>query len=254
MPDDRLAHRFTPQMNRPRAWLAATCLSFVVSVGCSASDRGDTTIVLPSDGHCDEIDVWKWATMASESLTTRPFVSRPLYDLDAADRPVVFTPGPCALCEAVVSYPDPLRHRGAPDGFERMKGRSYLYDNALYALLRTAEGRQSSARAVLDTLVALQRSDGAWGFSFMIEGGGFYNAGYVRSGAVAWVVYAMARYELRFSDDRYRSAMRRAGAWLSGRIDRPHGLIRGGLGRWVDDGAHFDPLHVAPWIDRKSVV
>jgi len=87
----------------------------------------------------------------------------------------------------VVSYPEPRRYGGGPTSFERMAGRSFVYDNALYVLLRSFEGQEVAARQVLQTIAALQRPDGAWGFSFNIRGDGFYNVDYVRTGAVAWV-------------------------------------------------------------------
>jgi hypothetical protein len=205
---------------------------------------------LPSDGRCDAPDVWKWATMASDSLSTLPFKPRPMFQADDHGAPVPFSPGPCAGCEAVRSYPAPHRHEGGPPGFERMATRSFVYDNALYALLRTAEGRQSQARAVLDTLVALQREDGGWGFSFDLVGG-FYDAGYVRTGAVAWVLYAMARYDERFGEGRYRQPMRRAGRYLAGQLDGKRVLLRGGYGRWVDDGGRFERTYVASWMSTE---
>ncbi|MEY3012082.1 MAG: hypothetical protein RIT45_817 [Pseudomonadota bacterium] len=230
---------------------AARCALLLSAVLTASACGGGPVVEPPRDGRCDDADPWHWAGLASDALHTRTFRTRAMYDLDEAERAVPFAPGPCEACEAVVSYPAPTRHPGGPVGLGRLRDRSYVYDNALYALLRTAEGRQSSARAVLDTLVALQRPDGAWGFSFAIAEDGFYNVGYVRTGTVAWVLYAMARYEARFGGGRYVASMRRAGAFLLARADPQHGLLRGGFGRWSQDGARFLPMDAPTWASTE---
>lgn len=234
-------------MTRAAARALAALLPLSLLAGCG----GGLVVTPPADGRCASAEPWSWATAASDALQTRPFRRRQLYDLDANNKPVPFEPGPCADCAAVVSYPAPTRHPGGPDGLERLVDRSFTYDNALYALLRVEEGRKSAARAVLDTLAALQRVDGAWGFSFAIEHDGFYNLGYVRSGAVAWVLYAMARYERRYGEGRYRVAMRRAAGYLRDRLEPNVGLILGGYGRWSADGASFEPLARADWASTE---
>ena len=187
------------------------------------------------------------------SLSVVPYRPKGLYDLNAKQGPVRLRERPCADCVAVRSYPNPRRHPGAPAGFERLASRSFTYDNALTALLAVAVGRRQLARRLLDTLVALQRTDGGWGFSFQLSGDGFYNEGYVRAGVVAWALYAMARYAEADPTGRYRVAMRRAGRWLLGHQQADTGLIRGGQGRWTSSDA-FEPGYRADWVSTEHNV
>ena len=122
------------------------------------------------------------------------------------------------------------------------------------ALVRLSEGRKEESRQLLSTLAALQDAQGAWGFSFNVRGDGFYNAGYIRTGVVSWVLYAMARYTEVTADRRFVPNMRRAGAWLKAQLDPSNGLIRGGKGRWVNGGARFEPTHVATWASTEHNV
>ncbi len=215
---------------------------------------GGPEVPRPAEGQCASPDVWHWAALASQSLRVERFVVRPLYDLNGSGGANHLAPVTCSDCTAVVSYPDPLRHPGAPKGFERLKQRSFTYDNALVTLVRLSESRHEEARQLLATLAALQTADGAWGFSFNIKGDGFYNAGYVRAGVVSWVLYAMARYTEVTRDRRFVPNMRRAGLWLSGRIDPANGLIRGGAGRWMDGGGRYEPGHIARWASTEHNV
>lgn len=214
-----------------------------------------TRIERPGFGRCDDANPSFWAKQASASLRTAPYVGRRVYDVAASGRPVAFRRGDVpADSRAVVSYPAPGKFSGGPAGFERLGNRSFVYDNALFVLLRTWEGSQDQARQVLQTLVALQRPDGAWGFSFNIEGDGFYNAGYVRTGAVAWVTYAFALYTVRFGDRRFVGTLRKAGQWLIGQVDGKTGLLRGGQGKWGEGGASFEPMYEADWASTEHNV
>ncbi len=192
-----------------------------------------------------------WAPKASASLTTAPFVDRTPYDVGADGTAVALPSLRCADCATARSYPEPRRWPGGPAGIERMADRSFVYDNALFALLRLDEGDVSAARQVLDALAALQTADGAWGFSFAITDDTFYNASYQRTGVVAWVLLAMARYEANTASGRFVASMRRAGGWLRGQRDARTGLLRGGRGRWLEDGARFEPAHVVDWASTE---
>ena len=234
----------------PAAWSLATLLLFTATLsGCAK------TLKRPTMGDCLKADPVQWSEAASQSLRVAAFENRRLYGIGAGGKARTFTPAPTpADSAAVVSYPDPHRYGGAPTGFARIAGRSYVYDNALYVLVRTFEGDEAAARKVLQTLVALQRPDGAWGFSFNIRGDGFYNVDYVRTGAVSWVVYALARYASRFGDRRFVPAMKRGAAWLLGRRDPRSGLFLGGQGRWLPGGARFEPGYVADWASTEHNV
>lgn len=225
-----------------------------INLGLLAACTGPQILPSAKDGRCADAEPLQWATLASASIQVVPFQTRALYDLDARDQTVPFLPGPCEDCAAVVSWPAPSRQPGGPDGFARLANRSFVYDNALTALLRVNEGKHDDARKLLDTLVALQRPDGAWGFSFALRDDGFYNAGYVRTGTVAWVLTAMAAYERTVASGRYRAAMRRTGAWLAAQRDATTGLLRGGRGEWLNDGTQFRPEHEILWASTEHNV
>ena len=224
----------------------------IASAGCSTAPPARAHQVPETVSQQCPSDKWS-ADRLWSAVTLHRYRPRRLYDLDRRQRPIRLRSRRCSDCLAVVSYPEPKRFAGGPSGFSRMKDRSFVYDNALSALVATALGRQADARALLNTLVVLQRSDGAWGFSFHIKGDGFYNQGYVRAGVVAWALYAMARYNQVFRDGRYRRSMRRAGAWLASHQDPNSGLIRGGQGRWGHQN-RFEPNYLAQWVSTEHNV
>ena len=155
--------------------------------------------------------------------------------------------------EAVLSFPHPERFAGGPDGFARLATRSWVYDAALVALWRVREGNAAAAARLLDTLAALQRDDGAWGFSFAVEGDGFYNAAYVRTGTVAWVVYAFAKYQRHSRDTRFAGVLAGGVRWLLGQVDPRTGLVRAGQGRWLGPD-RFEPDFVADFTATEHVI
>lgn len=222
---------------------AALCLmtawASLCTVGCSAS------LQRPDSGACRGADGATWLESASKSLTVLRYQPGLLYDIDARGNSVPFSIGLLpADSEAVLSFPDQDRFAGADAGFASVRDRSYVYDDALVALWRVQQRDQLRAVRMLQTLAALQRSDGAWGFSFAARGDGFYNASYVRAGTVAWVVYAFARYAEQFHDARFAAVLDRGTTWLLGQRDPACGLVLAGSGRWRD-AAHYDPGYLA---------
>lgn len=84
--------------------------------------------------------------------------------------------------------------------------RSFVYDNALMALLLLRKGRRSEAGQVLNTLAKNQREDGSLLFSYPI-GNAPTGDIYVRSGAVAWAGYAAVAYLQAEKGGPYREAI-----------------------------------------------
>lgn len=218
--------------------------------GCSAP-----VVAPPDSGRCNQLDTMVEARRAVAALTVVTYAPKTMYEVAVAGKPARFEPrkvsGPT---RAVITYPDPQRFSGGPDGFQVLKNRSYVYDNALYALWLISEGKSDESASVLRAMVALQRSDGAWGFSFDARGGQFYNAAYVRTGVVSWVVLALAQHTLAFKDPALKVALQRGVAWLQRRRDAKSGLLQGGLGRWVDDGQRFEADYVASWASTEHNV
>lgn len=137
---------------------------------------------------------------------------------------------------ALLSYP------GAPSS-DPTSTRSYVYDDALGLLWLTVTGDEERARGLARTLVAIQNEDGTWGFSFGLDG--FYNAAYVRMGAVAWAAHALAIFAQRYPDPPAAAAAEKAAqAMLAARrqgAPAAPGLIEGGRGRWSPDQKQFLP-------------
>lgn len=209
----------------------------------------------PQTGPCTTLNSWEEAQRSVAALTLVPFAQAAMYDVGADGKSVPFTcKTPSTAAIAVLTYPDPRRFSGGPDGFAHLATRSYTYDNALYVLWAVSQGDKDKAAGVLETLIALQRADGGWGFSFDAHKRRFYNAGYVRSGVVAWVVLAIARYTVVFSDRRFENALKSGVSWLNGRYSPKLELIRGGVGRWLDEGRTFEPSYIADWASTEHNV
>lgn len=205
--------------------------------------------------------------------------------------------GPLPLCAApceraaVVSF----RLRRDDELHAMLARRSFVYDDALAVFVALQRGRLAEARRLGDALAALVSPSGTIGFSFDVtagvtdgdaaHGGGpvFYDARYVRAGAVAWVGYALVRYDLAARDRRYLAVARRMARWLLARrvasepappaafapagafegdsvrpaarenarasADAPRdpraGLVLAGYGRWLDRYRRFDAAYVA---------
>ncbi len=181
------------------------------------------------------------AAAARASLDVRRFALAVVHDSTGAELPLSWPAG-ARTGELVSSYPDPSRFEGGPTGFALLGGRSFLYDDALLALDRIRIGDREGAVRVLAALAALQLPDGAWGFSVGIDDG-FYDAGLVRSGNVAFVIYAFARYAARFGGEDepwIPAAALRGGSWLLEQRDDATGLLRAGRGRWTPGGARLE--------------
>ncbi|WP_373049603.1 hypothetical protein [Vulgatibacter sp.] len=203
-------------------------------------------------GACAAPDPEAVAGQARHSIETRAF--RAGATVDAAGRPFAARlPEGFGAGEAVVSWPDPGRFAGAPDELLALSTRSFVYDNALLALERTRSGDRAGAAALLATLAALQLPDGAWGFSFDLEGP-FYDAGYVRAGTVAFAVYAFAKYASRFDDHRFRAFAGRGADWLLASRDPLTGLVLAGRGRWLESGRRFDGSYVADFVATEHQI
>ncbi len=204
---------------------------------------------------CEDPDARAVLNAARSSLVFSPYRPKKVYDLDANGRAVLFQPGRLSAdALAILSYPDPQRFAGGDSDFHRLAQRSFVYDDALAVLWLTHDGDLDRARRVLATLAALQRPDGAWGFGFGAgPEDGFYNAAYVRTGTVAWVVYALAHYRVVSRDPQFDGVAERATRWLLAQRAPGDPLLRGGAGRWRD-AAHFEPDWRADFVATEHQV
>jgi hypothetical protein len=107
----------------------------------------------------------------------------------------------------------------------RLANRSWTYDSAIAVLAFLADGDRSQAVQLLDQLAALQRTDGSIDYSFNVATG--ESDPLFRSGAIAWIGYAAAQYDLTQSSTRYDGLTAGAARWLMAR-QLTSGLIAGG--------------------------
>ncbi len=195
----------------------------------------------PTSGPCQAPNATQLLLNANNSLTFVDFTPGPAYDTAADGRARPLRLGPIAIgSKAVLSYPDPERFAGADAGFAQLSHRTFVYDQALALLWATQRGDRTLARGLAQTLEALQNQDGSWGFSFSAQGDGYYNAGYVRTGAVAWCLYALAVYQQRGDDPAALAVLHKGLNWLLLQVDSDTDLVLAGRGRWRN-GAHFEP-------------
>lgn len=118
-------------------------------------------------------------------------------------------------------------------------GRCYLYDQAIAAIaVLMYENDAQQAHAILKGVLNFQNPDGSFGFSwdtYNKEGknGNFCDFKYIRTGANAWIGYAMTFYQNFTSDDAFLTPTMKLAAWLNREIHPQYGLIKGGFGRYV---------------------
>ncbi|MEZ4401248.1 MAG: hypothetical protein R3B06_14575 [Kofleriaceae bacterium] len=117
----------------------------------------------------------------------------------------------------------------------------FVYDQAVVAAAFALAGQQADARDILDALVALQRGDGSFAFSYRRSGAAAVEVAPEVSyaGANAWVALAMNAYDGRFGTTTYRAAAERLTDYLASQ------LIDADAGRAV----RFNPvdLPTTPW-------
>lgn len=126
--------------------------------------------------------------------------------------------------------------------------RCYAYDQALCVLAFLREGDLGRAVEVARGLAQAQLPSGAWPFSF---GQVALQADpYLRTGANAWAVHALAEL-LRAAPDPSLEQSLRAGLGYLASLQHPQlGLLRGGSGRYLADGS-FDAGYTVPWFSTE---
>jgi len=122
----------------------------------------------------------------------------------------------------MVSYLIPSDDPDYPDLFSR----SWIYDDAVAAVALTVEGEYTATQTILTALAGLVDTEGKIGFSYNTHNAWFHD--YYRSGAIAWVGYAMAFYQLETGDAQYQGTAESIGDYLLTLQDPTCGSIRGG--------------------------
>ena len=124
----------------------------------------------------------------------------------------------------------------------------FLYDQAVALIAFLQLGERQAAAALVDALLATQDPDGCFPFACHQAVLSDHTVGYIRTGAVAWVCYALLLADRPAFRDWFTTpttaAARRCLAFLTGYLN-PAGLLNGGKGRYV--GNLLEPGFVVPW-------
>ena len=124
----------------------------------------------------------------------------------------------------------------------------FLYDQAVALIAFLQLGERRAARELVDALLAVQNDDGS--FPFAVDQSVLFerNGKFLRSGAIAWVCYALLLADgppfRGWFATRTDKAAKKCLAFLS-TYRNPLGLVSGGKGRYV--GTVLDPDYVVPW-------
>jgi hypothetical protein len=131
------------------------------------------------------------------------------------------------------------------DGF---MGTCFLYDQAVALIALLQAGRQQAAARLVDALLAVQNPDGSFPFANDQAVLGSHNAGFIRTGAVAWVAYALLLADTppfrAWFATRPDAAARACLDYILG-YRNALGLVTGGKGQYV--AGVLDPAYVVPW-------
>lgn len=114
--------------------------------------------------------------------------------------------------------------------------RCFIYDAGLALIAFTLSHDHALCREMLDRLREEQNADGSFNFSYDNYIGQLFE-GYVRTGALGWLVHGMCYYTLKTGDRQYLPMIRKAGDWLLSRQitdedDPRFGLLTGGYGSY----------------------
>jgi hypothetical protein len=126
--------------------------------------------------------------------------------------------------------------------------RSYVYDQAVGILAFLQRGQVATAQEMGVGLTRIQDSGGAFPFSvhqLSTQGADPY----FRTGAVAWVAYALLRLAATPGVDQadlFRTSARKCLQYIASLQSPQWGLVRGGSGKYLADGT-FDPTYTVTW-------
>ena len=120
-----------------------------------------------------------------------------------------------------------------------LNSRCFIYDAGLALIAFTISGDHALCVEMMRRLRAEQNADGSFNFSYDNYVGQLFE-GYVRTGAVGWLVHGMCYYTLKTGDEQFLDVIGKAGDWLLSRqvtdeTDKRFGLLTGGYGSYNRD-------------------
>ena len=123
--------------------------------------------------------------------------------------------------------------------------RTWAYDIGLALLVFTTSHDYDLCREMLSRLKYEQNADGSFNFSYDIYIGQLFE-GYVRTGAMGWLLWGMCYYTLETGDRSYVDMIEKAGDWMiyhqiTDTNDPRYGLMTGGIGAYnMSDYSYID--------------
>ena len=126
-----------------------------------------------------------------------------------------------------------------------LNNRTWAYDVGLALLVFTTSGDYDICREMLNRMKYEQNSDGSFNFSYDIYIGQLFE-GYVRTGAMGWLIWGMCYYTLETGDRSYVEMIEKGGDWMVSRqitdsSDPRYGLMTGGIGGYnMEDYSYID--------------
>ncbi len=126
-----------------------------------------------------------------------------------------------------------------------LNARTWAYDVGLALLVFTTSGDYDICREILNRMKYEQNSDGSFNFSYDIYIGQLFE-GYVRTGAMGWLIWGMCYYTLETGDRSYIDMIKKGGDWMVSRQvtdakDPRYGLMTGGIGSYnMSDYSYID--------------
>lgn len=121
-----------------------------------------------------------------------------------------------------------------------LNSRTWAYDVSLALLVFTTSGDYDICREMLKRMKYEQNDDGSFNFSYDIYIGQLFD-GYVRTGAMGWLVWGACYYTLESGDRDFAKMIKKSGDWLVSKqvtdsADPRYGLMTGGYGSYnMDD-------------------
>lgn len=126
-----------------------------------------------------------------------------------------------------------------------LNSRTWGYDVGLALLVFTTSGDYDLCREMLNRMAFEQNSDGSFNFSYDIYIGQLFD-GYVRMGAIGWLLWGACYYTLESGDRSYTDMIKKCGDWMVSKQitdtgDPRYGLMTGGYGAYnMEDYSYSD--------------
>ena len=117
-----------------------------------------------------------------------------------------------------------------------LNSRTWAYDVGLALLVFTTSGDYGICKEMLKRMRYEQNDDGSFNFSYDIYIGQLFD-GYVRTGAMGWLVWGACYYTMESGDRDFVKMIKKAGDWLVSKqvtdlSDPRYGLMTGGYGSY----------------------